>query len=165
MNHDWTQFKLRIDIKDVSIKKIYNCWSSQQGLENWFLKLAEFRSTNGNFRHSGEQLQKGDSYRWLWYGCNDGAEETGEVLEANGNDQISFSFEGAEVHIKIYKEEDVTICQLIQNKIALDKNGTPTSYLGCSSGWSFFMCNLKSILEGGLDLRNKNENLKNTINA
>jgi hypothetical protein len=33
------------------------------------------------------------------------------------------------------------------------------------SGWSFFMVNLKSILENGYDLRNKNEELKNVITA
>ena len=38
-------------------------------------------------------------------------------------------------------------------------------YIECGKGWTFYMTNLKSILEGGLDLRNKNINLKQVINA
>jgi hypothetical protein len=165
MDHDWTQFKLRINIDHTSIKEVYDCWATQHGLEKWFLRLAEFRSQNGNFRHSGEQLKKGDSYKWLWHGWNDEMEGIGAILHANGKDQFSFSFEGCEVYVKIYTEENCTICELVQSKIASDASGTPSTYLGCSSGWSFFLCNLKSILEGGIDLRNKNENLTNLINA
>lgn len=131
----------------------------------WFLRLAEFRGKNGNFRHSGEQIQKGDNYKWLWFGWDDNTLENGIVLEANGKDQISYTFENCEVAVKIFIEENTTICELVQSKIKLNENGEPATYLGCNSGWSFFMCNLKSILEGGIDLRNKNEKLTNLINA
>lgn len=165
MSHDWTAFKLRIDIQDVSVKDVYNCWSTQQGLEDWFLRTAEFRGVNGNFRHSGEQIMKGDEYKWHWFGWGDDTVETGEVLNANGSDQISFSFEGCIVHVNIYIEERSIICELVQSKISTDEKSKISTYLGCRSGWSFFMTNLKSILEGGIDLRNKNDKLSNLINA
>lgn len=165
MDHDWTQFNIRIDIEDVTIKDIYDCWTSQEGLQQWFLRQADFRSQNGNFRHFREQIQKGDTYKWLWYGWDDETSETGEILSTNGVDQITFSFEKCEVEVKIYLEEDTTICELTQSKIATDEKSKVNTYMGCRSGWSFFMCNLKSILEGGIDLRNKNENLTNLINA
>jgi len=38
-------------------------------------------------------------------------------------------------------------------------------YIGCGKGWTFYMANLKSILEGGIDLRNKNAAIQNVINA
>lgn len=36
--------------------------------------------------------------------------------------------------------------------------------LGCSNGWTFYLTNLKSVYEGGLDLRNKDEKLSAMIN-
>jgi len=36
--------------------------------------------------------------------------------------------------------------------------------LGCASGWAFYLVNLKSIYEGGLDLRNKTPALKHMLN-
>jgi hypothetical protein len=32
-------------------------------------------------------------------------------------------------------------------------------------GWVFYLANLKSFPEGGIDLRNKNEKLKSVINS
>lgn len=39
---NWSSFKLRININRSS-KEIYDCWTSQQGLENWFLREAIFK--------------------------------------------------------------------------------------------------------------------------
>jgi hypothetical protein len=36
--------------------------------------------------------------------------------------------------------------------------------LGCSNGWAFYLHNLKSVYEGGLDLRNKDPKLGVMIN-
>jgi hypothetical protein len=38
-------------------------------------------------------------------------------------------------------------------------------YMECDKGWTFYLTNLKSVLEGGLDMRNKNLNIQQVINA
>ena len=38
-------------------------------------------------------------------------------------------------------------------------------HIGCKTGWTFYMANMKSMLEGGIDLRNKNEKIQNVITA
>ena len=38
-------------------------------------------------------------------------------------------------------------------------------YVDCSYGWTFFLANLKSVLEGGIDLRNRNVDIKNVVNS
>jgi hypothetical protein len=38
-------------------------------------------------------------------------------------------------------------------------------HLGCKTGWTFYLANLKSLMEGGIDLRNKNEKIQRVINA
>ena len=60
-------------------------------------------------------------------------------------------------------EGDV-IVQLTQSHIPMDDQSKKDIRLGCESGWSFFLVNLKSIYEGGVDLRNKNESLKGMLN-
>lgn len=37
--------------------------------------------------------------------------------------------------------------------------------LSCKTGWTSYLANLKSVLEGGIDPRNKNEQLKAVINS
>ncbi len=55
--------------------------------------------------------------------------------------------------------------ELTQKNIPTDDESKQDIRLGCDSGWSFFLVNLKSIYEGGLDLRNKNADLKRMINS
>lgn len=38
-------------------------------------------------------------------------------------------------------------------------------HIGCTKGWNFYLTNLKSLLEGGIDLRNRNKGLKEVINS
>lgn len=164
MSHDWTQFTRRIDIK-ASKEAIYHCWSTPSGYESWFLRSAKFTSENGNERGPNDAIEKGDSYRWLWHGWDDDTVENGTILEANGEDEISFTFEKCEVTVRIYEEANTVICELTQSQVPTDEASKINYYIGCSSGWSFFMTNMKSILEGGVDLRNRNEALRNMINA
>jgi hypothetical protein len=46
-----------------------------------------------------------------------------------------------------------------------NESGQRYFFIECGKGWTFYMTNLKSILEGGIDLRNKNERKQNVINA
>jgi len=54
---------------------------------------------------------------------------------------------------------------LWQENIPTDEKAKVSWHLGCATGWTFYLTNLKSILEGGLDLRNKDELLTNVVNA
>ena len=81
---------------------------------------------------------------------------------------FTFGQEGAEAMtclVKIYREEGETICEIVQDNIPDDEKGKSYYHIGCLTGWSFFLTNMKSILEGGGDLRNKNERLKKMINS
>jgi hypothetical protein len=37
--------------------------------------------------------------------------------------------------------------------------------VGCQLGWTFYLTNMKSIAEGGIDLRNRDIDFKNVVNA
>jgi uncharacterized protein YndB with AHSA1/START domain len=165
MAYNWKQFTKRIPIK-ASAKAIYDAWTTQQGLESWFLRLAQFTKTDNSPRPRNGPVEKGDHYKWLWFGYDDTAVEENEILLANGWDQLQFSFSGGcIVTVTIKQEEGENICELVQDMPMEDEKEQQHFFIECGKGWTFYMTNLKSVLEGGLDLRNKNLNLKNFINA
>ena len=57
------------------------------------------------------------------------------------------------------------MCIRDRSNIPTDDKSKKDIRLGCYEGWSFYMVNLKSIYEGGLDLRNMNDQLKGVINS
>jgi uncharacterized protein YndB with AHSA1/START domain len=161
----WKQFTKRITI-DAEPEAIFNAWSSQQGLESWFLRLAQFQKPDGALRGRSEPVQKGDQYKWLWYGYSDAIAEEKEILFTNEKDELEFSFSGGcIVRVTIKQESGETICELQQTMPMDDVAEQQYFFIECGKGWTFYMTNLKSILEGGVDLRNKNEEIQNVINA
>jgi hypothetical protein len=164
-DYDWSQFCRRIDI-NAAIADIYGSWATQAGLEKWFLRMAEFTTPVKNIRDRGAFILKDDTYRWRWYGWGDEATEEGRILDANGKDFLQFSFAGeCVVSVSIKKEEDLSVVELWQRNIPTDEKSKVSWHLGCSTGWTFYLANLKSVLEGGRDLRNKNERLKHVLNS
>jgi hypothetical protein len=69
------------------------------------------------------------------------------------------------VIISIYKDQDELIVELIESDLPTDNETVLNHFVGDSRGWIFYLTSLKSVLEGGLDLRNKKVALKNVITA
>jgi hypothetical protein len=162
---NWTTFTVRIPV-NASREKLYWCWSTRAGLEYWFLRISEFKTPTGDVRKDDEGVQKGDTYSWLWYGWSDDTVENGTILGCNGKDHLSFSFgKAGNCFVSIKHEEGQNMVELIQENIPDDEQGKTYWYLGCKTGWTFYLANLKSMLEGGIDLRNRNEALKNVVNS
>jgi uncharacterized protein YndB with AHSA1/START domain len=162
---NWLNFVTRVPV-NAPFEKIYWCWATKTGMEFWFLRLSEYKKSSGELRGGNEFVQKGDKYKWLWHGWPDDTVEHGEILECNGKDFIKFSFGKAGIcGVMIKKEQGEMIVELVQENIPDDDQGRQYYHLGCKTGWTFYLANLKSLLEGGTDLRNRNENLKNVINS
>jgi uncharacterized protein YndB with AHSA1/START domain len=162
---DWTRFTVRIPVQ-APAEKLYWCWATREGMEYWFLRQSEYKTVDGSIRPFDQLVQKGDTYTWRWHGWPDDTVETGAVLDCNGLDFFKFSFGKAgncTVHIK--EEKTQRIVELIQDQIPADEQGRHYWHLGCKTGWTFYFANLKSMLEGGIDLRNRDEQLKNVINS
>ena len=165
MGYDWKEFTKRIIIK-APPKAIYDAWTTQQGLESWFLRLAQFTKTDGTLRSKNSHAEAGDKYKWLWFGYDDSAKEEREILFANGWDKLQFSFSGGcMVTVSIKQENNEIICELMQQMLMEDVTEQQYFFIECGKGWTFYMTNLKSILEKGIDLRNKNINIQQVINA
>jgi len=161
-NFDWTSFTRRIAVKST-IQKLYDAWTSSEEIEKWFLSKAKFYSSEGRLLRSDQSIVSDCTYEWNWYLFDD--TEKGKIIAANGKDNIQFTFAGnCSVEIKLIQQNDMVIVELKQSNIPTDEKAKRGIRLGCDSGWSFFLLNLKSVYEHGVDLRNKNPELKGMLN-
>ena len=162
---DWGRFVVRINVK-AHPEKLYWCWATKEGIEFWFLRRSDYKKPDGTLYDRGDLIKKGDTYSWWWHGYPDEVVEHGEILAANGKDMFQFKFGDAGIcTIKIYEEQNEKIVELTQDHIPTDEKGKQNWHIGCKTGWTFYMANMKSMLEGGIDLRNKNEKIQNVITA
>ncbi len=164
-DYDWSKFTLRIPV-NASAEKIYSALATQNGIESWFLRSACYYDSESKQRNAGEFIQKGDRYTWLWHGYDDDTIEHNYILDANGEDSLSFVFAGhCIVTITVGTLDAETIVQLTQENIPTGEEGKVNIHIGCMEGWTFYLTNLKSLLEGGIDLRNRNLHIGKVINA
>ncbi|MBC7828082.1 MAG: SRPBCC domain-containing protein [Chitinophagaceae bacterium] len=164
-DYNWAKFLLRISV-DASVETIYHAVATQRGIESWFLRSAEYFSVDHTLRTDNEFIQRGDHYTWMWHGYDDETVEHNDILEANGEDMISFVFAGnCIVTITVGMLDTETIVQLVQENIPTGEESRVSIHIGCMEGWTFYLANLKSVLEGGIDLRNRNLNIGKVINS
>jgi hypothetical protein len=160
---DFSQFKLRVNIR-TNIENAYKAWTTTAGLDSWFLGKVVFTDPNGNIREGDSLAQPDDEYSCHFLSNPDTLAIKGKVLKANGKNLYSFTFSReCPVTISIFTEHDETIVELIESNGQTDEPTVMRQYVSDSKGWIFYLTNLKSVLEGGLDLRNRNAAIKNTI--
>lgn len=163
-DHNWEQFLLRIPIK-TDKQTVFNQWTTREGLEKWFLRKAEFKKPDGSIRNASDTIQKGDTYEWMWHGWPDEVVERGTVLDI-GNLNLKFTFgKAGNVTVTVKEELQETVLEVLQDQIPTDEDSKAYYHIGCTKGWLFYMVNLKSILEGGIDLRNRNVELKEVVTS
>lgn len=161
-NFDWSSFTRKIAVKS-DIKTMYDAWTKAAEIEKWFLSECHFLDMDKIQIDKNTNAVKGNSYAWNWYLFE--PTEFGRVTEANGKDFFQFTFAGeCLVDIKLSSQGEYTLVELTQKNIPSDDESKQGIRLGCDTGWSFYMVNLKSVYEGGLDLRNKGKAHMGMIN-
>lgn len=161
----WTTFTVRVPVI-APAEKLYWCWATREGIEYWFLRMSEYKKTDGSLRRNDEPVQNNDTYTWRWFGWSDEVTEEGTILECNGRNFFKFSFgKAGNCAVTIKEENGINMVELVQDEIPDDEQGKQYWHVGCKTGWTFYLANLKSLLEGGIDLRNRDESLNNVINS
>jgi len=157
----WNTFTKRIRV-NKPLGSVYRSWATKGQIETWFLEKADYFFGNKQ-RPANELFQKGDNFLWKWNNWD--FEEKGQVLEANGVDLISFTFgSGGIVTIKLKENSDSTEIELTQKDIPTDENSKMDIFVGCITGWTFWLTNLKAYLEYDITLHEKGLNQNETLN-
>ncbi|MEQ8477888.1 SRPBCC domain-containing protein [Fulvivirga sp.] len=161
-NFDWTSFTKRIAIKST-LSEMYDAWTKGSELEKWFLKKVKFLEADNSLYDQDKNVKENAQYSWYWYLYNEPMK--GKITKANGKDYIQFTFEGeCLVDVNLEEVNDYIVITLKHHNIPLDDHSKKYVRLGCTNGWTFYLANLKSIYEGGVDLRNKDEKLPPMVN-
>jgi len=144
------------------MKKLYTAWTSAAELEKWFLRQALYTGVDKKPVRRTVNATKGCAFQWEWYGY-DGVEK-GVVKEANGKDHVRFTFANSLVDVHLRQVGKEVVVELVQSGIPADPASKKNIRLGCHVGWTFWLANLKSVHEGGVNLRNTNEELTGMVN-
>lgn len=164
-NRDWSKFTVRINIR-ARRSDLYDAWTTKAGMEYWFLRSCEFVDAKGYILDEEETIRAGCTYTFFWHGYTDAVFEKGEILEANGQDRIVFHFGKAGIcTVRILMAGDEQIVEIEQAEIPTDEHSQFQYHVGCKTGWTFYLTNLKSLFEGGIDLRNRDINLQDMLNS
>ena len=142
------------------LEKLYWCWGTEEGICSWFLREAAYKSNDGASRSADDVIQAGDHYTWRWHNWD--GQEDGEVLSANGKDQLEFTFAGkSRVLVELKPEAGAVLVSLKQYNIPTDEESKLHVHVGCSNGWTFWLANLKAYLEHGILLNEREIDLRN----
>ncbi|MCX6206926.1 MAG: hypothetical protein NTZ19_11820 [Bacteroidetes bacterium] len=164
-DYHWNNFIKRVTVK-APVFSLYAAWATKTGLESWFLREAIVTKADGTLREADENFEAGDSFEWRWHGYDDSTVDRGHIISANGIDQLSFTFSGKNIlTVNFPIESDEIICSIEQQMQQDTEAEKRYFYIECGLGWTFYLANLKSVFEGGNDLRNKNVAIQKLINA
>lgn len=158
---DWTSLTVRIPVK-AKMKDLYSAWTRTSELEDWFLRRAVYKSADKKALRPSASIAKGCTFEWEWYGYE--GVEKGVVKQANGKDHVQFTFANSLVDVRLRQVGKEVIVELVQSGIPTDPASKKNIRIGCHVGWTFWMANLKSVYEGGVNLRNTNEELTGMVN-
>ncbi len=136
---DWSQFRLRIFI-NVPVSKVFDAWTNDNIVSRWFtVKTIIEPKRNGRIY-----------YEWLA-----GDKMDDKIISISKNKSFTFPFgnKSERVTVKFKKDGKGCICELLQYNMKTTPVEKWNMHRGCLQGWTFFMTNLKSYLEFGIDLR------------
>lgn len=147
---DWTRFVTRIYVRGREAD-VYDFWTTEAGLTRWFLATVAFRPAGGAARAGDETAPVDDDFTWTWHGSEFALE--GRVLNAEPPSRFEFRFGTAgDVTVTLKQDGQWVLVEVAQSNIPDTPEGR-SWYVDCYGGWTFYLANLRSILEGGVDLR------------
>jgi uncharacterized protein YndB with AHSA1/START domain len=159
---NWSEFTKQITVK-ADMQTVYDAWTKSGMIEQWFLSRCTYMDEEGNPIAPDTYVAEGGKYSWHWFAYEEG--DQGSILAANGKDYFAFTFVGdCKTEVTLSETEGEILVSITQSEIPLDDESKKNIRLGCAFGWTFYLINLKSVLEGGIDLRNKNTNITAVVN-
>ena len=160
--YNFNKFIQRIYVSK-NIIEVYNMWTVVELIEKWYVVNASYHTFDGRLRAREENIKINDEYEWKWV---DGTLLHGKILLADGKENLGFTFGNSvivSIKLKVISENR-TLVELTQEQSLTDWESNFQNYMACFPGWSFYLINLKSVCEGGLDLRETSPNVEMLVN-
>jgi len=155
---DWTRLVSRICVR-ASAPAVFEAWATADGLARWLLESAEFRDAESGAVRPDGAARTNDGFRWVWKAS--GSVTEGVIDEAHWPERLAFGFGPAgrcEVAIRPAGGGQ-TLVEILHADLP-----DAATYAECSRGWAFYLTNLKSVLEGGPDLRETDPGREGVVN-
>ncbi len=149
-NFNWKNFS-HGTIVNMEIDIMYDAIHTSEGLEEWLVGEANFKR-NGKVLSKEDYIFTGDTYHWKWLAKD--YEVKGKVLGSFPDRRIQFTFgDNFEVSIQLKSMQDSRTKVILEQRRTDGKETPDFGFLNCCVCWVFFLTNLKSTQEFGVDLR------------
>jgi uncharacterized protein YndB with AHSA1/START domain len=147
----WDKFRLEIFI-GRPVEETFCAWSSASGIKKWFRKDVRVQR-NGAEVSDPVTFRPGDEILWADYPGQDLA--SSRILEVRENALIKQTFDSKTIVLtnEFQTADAGTQLVLTQENMPTDSEAMAAWHLSCYAGWTYFLTNLKSVLEHGVDLR------------
>ena len=149
--YDWSQFNVCMYYR-APRAEVFRRFATAAGLESFFIGQAEHRAPDGTPRGRDAIVQLGDTYQWTY--LHDFA-HGGTFLAVEPDRLVRFTFGDMTVQVRLRTVGDATEVDLHQTGCATEDPARAWQHVNCRSCWIYFLTNLRSVLAGGEDLRDR----------
>lgn len=140
-------FTLKIWVR-ADAETLRRAWTRPDEVVRWFVAKCAYFAPDGS---EVEEAVAGGTYRWEWI------ESTKEESKVIAVDATTLRFgwykDKGELEVRFKQAGDETLMELTQTMNGGTDAERLDAQVDCKLGWTFFLSNLKSVYEGGLDLR------------
>ncbi|MBM4098439.1 MAG: hypothetical protein FJ260_00565 [Planctomycetes bacterium] len=175
---DWLGFTQAVHLR-APAAAVWRAVATPEGMERWFLLRADASTADGRELPRDRALEPGARLRLTWPTVVDTdaagravpgeVSEGDEVLRAEPPQRLRISwYEGKGwVEFRIVPRPDGRVTVELEQRMhpTADFRQLESAYVGCHAGWAFFLTNLKSVLEHGIDLREGIPDRRGLVNA
>ena len=142
---------------NADIGSCFDAFATDRGLSQWLLERARYIADGKESSHP----VPGSRYLFDW---KKNYSLSGVILDIKTPDYIRFTF-GSSFEVEVYfKSRAARQTEILLVQYNLFPNTDSFPYINCCVCWGFFLTNLKSALEYGIDLREVNEMNETFIN-
>jgi uncharacterized protein YndB with AHSA1/START domain len=149
--NDWTAFDLYVAI-DAKPSTIMSAWSTINGMESFFVQMMRITGPDGAELEPGAEARPGDRFVWRWH---NGRRVSGEYLQPTTKNEVQFTFVDSKISVMAQPYKTGSLLRLRQYDIPDTEEARMHIYNNCRAAWVYFLTVLKTLLEHGIDGRDK----------
>lgn len=148
---DWATFDLYVAI-NAAPETVLNKWSTINGMESFFVQMMQITGPHGEFRAPESLAKSGDRFVWRWH---NGRRVTGEYLASDSENEVRFTFGESRISVAVQSYKNGSLLHLKQYDIPDTEDARMHIHVNCRAAWVYFLTVLKTLLEHGVDGRDK----------